>query len=206
MMWIKRVVTALCLAFSSPAAAQVGDVNVSGPYVHVQSGVTFPTVVGDFRRVSVRRYLADGSNEGIGYNHSSQHIAATVFIYPSPVLAANASADERAQACAVQLQSVQQEITTVHANAVLADFGETVLTQNGAEERGRNVSYRVTAPSRFGPNHPPLRSEAHLFCYVAGAWTIKYRFTYEDDARPREAVAAFLREFPWIAEPAAQAP
>jgi hypothetical protein len=205
-MWITRAFAGLCLAatLAGAAVAQVSDVAVSGTYVHEQSGVTFPTEVGDFRRVSVRRYAADGSNEGVGYNHTRQHIAATVYVYPSPPLADAASAEERAQACAAQLQTVQQEITTVHPSAAVVSVGESVLTQSGVEQRGVGASYRVTAPSRFGPNHPPLRSDTHLFCYVGGRWSIKYRLTYEDDAAFRESAAAFLRDFTWRPEAASQ--
>src|SRR5262245_57806718 len=73
----------------SAAAQQEVSVAQGEAYVQAASGMIFPSQVSEFTRVSVYRYAADGSDESAGYNlyRRGAHIAATVYVYPSPGLA-----------------------------------------------------------------------------------------------------------------------
>jgi hypothetical protein len=198
----KQILLALALCASGPAAAQPGEIAAVGGYVQEASGMSFPPSVGDFRRVSLRRYTEDGSNESAGYNRrdGASYVGATVYVYPSPAITSIGSPREaveeaRTTLCAQQAEAVRRELASVHPNLEPVEDGRTLLVQGERSFPGQRMSFRVTAPSGFGPSHPPLRSEAQLFCYVGGRWTVKYRFTYaEDFSGAAEHVAALMRE------------
>jgi hypothetical protein len=65
------------------------------------------------------------------------------------------------------------------------------------------AAYTFTAPLFAGRRNQPVRSEAYLFCYVGGRWSVKYRFTHPADQDVRALIGAFRRELAWTIEPAA---
>lgn len=68
--------------------AQPERLAVRGAYVHTASGITMPESIAGFQRDAVFRYDEDGLDVSAGYNlvTPSQHIAATVYVYPAPSL------------------------------------------------------------------------------------------------------------------------
>lgn len=50
---------------------------------------------------------------------------------------------------------------------------------------------------RFDGEIRPVRSEVHLYCYVAGDWFVKYRVTAPLAVTAPAAVEAFIRTGPW---------
>ena len=167
----------------------------------------FPTQVGEFRRVSVYRYAADGSDESAGYNlyQPGAHIAATVYVYPAPgTVIAKRPQPETApaakdQLCSGEFDRVQLEIEGAYE-------GDTLIEESGTahgETPGLRAVYTFTAPIFAGRRDQAVRSEAYLFCYVGGRWSVKYRFTYPADQDVRALIDAFMRDLAWTIEPAA---
>ncbi|MGH6949451.1 MAG: hypothetical protein ACREH4_01120 [Vitreimonas sp.] len=198
---------AVALAFataalaSSAAAQEEVSVPQGEAYVQAATGMTFPAQVGDFNRISVYRYAADGSNESAGYNlyRRGAEIAATVYVSPSPGLAIGPGSPPEtvlvAQAllCSAEFDRVQLGIQSAHE-------GEALVEESGTthgETPGFRATYTFTSPNFAGRRNIAVKSEAYLFCYVGGRWSVKYRFTYPADHDVRAAIDAFMRDLAW---------
>jgi hypothetical protein len=208
---MKRALIALTLLFAAapPTLAQERIELPKEAYTQAASGMTFPVRVGAFRRLdTVTRYAPDGSDESVGYNWEADEgrVSATIYIYPSPSLA-NASASNgnvdvaRVELCAAQFSSVTREVATVHPHAQVEANDIATLRQRNITYAGRELIFTVTSPSAFGKNHAPFRSEAYLFCYVGGRWSVKYRFTYPAAIDAADEITDFMRDLIWTIEP-----
>jgi hypothetical protein len=209
---LKRAILSLVALFSLAAAPLAHAQQVEIPeetYVQAASGMAFPVTLGRFERInSVTRYSPDGSDESVGYQWETKvgTVSATVYVYPSPTLssasAANGSVDQaRRELCDAQFAGILREIATVHPTATLIEDEPTTLQQRGVRFPGRKLAFTISSPSAFGKSHAPLRSEASLFCYVGGRWTVKYRFTYPAAVRAGRAIATFMRDLTWTITP-----
>jgi hypothetical protein len=200
--WRQILLVLAVWASASGAHGQPGEVRIRGEYAQEASGMTFPTAVGDFQRVSIYRYAEDGSNESGGYNRGGANglITATVYVYPSPPILSVGSPrdvieDTRNILCEQELAAIRNDLARVHPSLQEVENGPASLTQGDQSHFGRHLSLRVTSPSGFGQEHPPLRTDTHLFCYVGGRWTVKFRITHrEDSADAAEQVALFMRD------------
>lgn len=201
-MLIRGLLAALILGgvFAGAAVAQE-DVPVprDAPYVQSATGMSFPPAVGDFRRGRVTRYAPDGTDESAGYGRiiANGEIIATVYVYPSPALSGPATAEAQRAGCAQQFDAVLRELEGVYADESLVSQGETHLSQGGAERAGMGAVYTLTAPRFMGRENERLRSETHLFCYVGGRWSVKYRISYPENYNASAAIAAFMRDLTW---------
>ena len=199
----------LLLAFVGSAAAQgLTVLQPEGPYTQAASGMTFPLAVGDFKRDKVVRYKPDGTDESAGYNRVEprHEIAGTVYVFPSPRLTSigspqNVIEDARARLCEVQFRSVQKEVTGAHPDAKLVREEEVSLVQNGVTFVGHRASYSLTNPVFFGRRQQASRSDATIFCYAGGKWTVEYRFDYPDDYDAGAAIGDFIRDLSWTIRP-----
>lgn len=143
----------------SAAAQEEISVPQSETYVHVASGMMFPPQVGEFRRISVYRYAADGSDESAGYNlyQRGAHIAATVYVYPAPgTVVAKTPQPENAplakdQLCAGEFDRVQLQIERAYEGETLIEEGRTAHGETLAcapPTRSRRPSSPAGATSR----------------------------------------------------------
>ena len=78
--------------------------------------------------------------------------------------------------------------------AALLDEAEVSLPQAGSI--GHKATYRLTNANFFG-RRQVSRSEAYVFCYAGGKWTVEYRFDYPDDYDAGSAIAGFMRDLDW---------
>jgi hypothetical protein len=206
---MKRALLALVAGtlLAQPAAAQQDILlDRSTPYVQQASGMTFPAVVAGFGRSHrALRYRPDGADESVAYRLTMDggYVQATVYVYPSPSVVApgdQMEAARRAQ-CAAEFANVGRELMSAHPNVEMLENGPTEMSQSGARFTGEKLLLIIRAPSAFGENHAPLRSEAHLYCFVGGRWNVKYRFTYPEALTPRAEIAAFMQELVWTIAP-----
>jgi hypothetical protein len=203
------VAIALALAFAHPAAAQEQVALPNGPYVQAASGMAFPLQAGPFQRLeTATRYSPDGADESVGYRWTRKAgtVHATVYVYPSLSLAnagvARGGIDAaRRELCNAQFAGVEHELQTVHPTATVLENGAATITQAGAAYAGRKLVFVVSGPSAFGKDHAPLRSEAYLFCYVGGRWSVKYRFTYPAALDAQHGIEDFMRDLVWTIAP-----
>jgi hypothetical protein len=202
MTWRRLLVGfALCFSIAGAAAQGLNVLRPTGPYTQTASGMIFPESVGDFTRVNVIRYRPDGTDESGGYNRleTAHEINATVDVFPSPPITsfaspANVIDQARSRLCENLFASVQAEITTAHPDAELVETAEVSLPQSRSV--GHKATYRLTNPNFFG-RRQASRSEAHVFCYAGGKWTVEYRFDYPDDYDAAPAISNFMRDLAW---------
>jgi len=180
----------------------------SGPYIQMASGMIYPDTVDQFHRVNIIRYKPDGSDESAGYNDATplREINMTVYVFPSPTISSIGSPrtvveDTRRQLCQSQYEKVQQEVRGAHPDAVLAEKRDASLTQAGIIYAGHFASFDITNAKFFGRLDVPSRSEAFLYCYVGGKWSIEYRIDYPRDFDAADSIAKFMNDLVWTIPP-----
>jgi hypothetical protein len=193
---------ALCFLVAEAAAQGLNVLRPTGTYTQTASGMAFPESVGDFMRVNVIVYRPDGTDESAGYNRveQSHEISGTVYVFPSRPVTSFASpasviAQARARLCENFFASVQGEITSAHPDAELLDKEEVSLPQSSSI--GHKAVYRLTNANFFG-RRQVSRSEAYVFCYAGGKWTVEYRFDYPDDYNGAPTISIFMRDLAWM--------
>ena len=165
--------------------------------------MVFPEVVNDFQRVNIIKYNPDGSDESGGYNRIAPgaEINATVFIFPSLSLISIGSPqyvidDARSRLCQSQFHGVEQEVMSAHPDAQRLSEEPVSLEQQGVTQRGFRASYQLLNSKFFGRSQVS-RSDAYLFCFAGGKWTIEYRFDYPLNYDGTAPIAAFMRDLKW---------
>lgn len=191
------------LFLSGTAGAQYQKLDVQGPYTQAATGMVFPVAVGDFQRVNILQYSPNGTDMSAGYNRMQRmaEIVATVYVFPSPIVrgpeadtqAVNAV---RALACAAAFQRVQQEVMAAHPDAELLNTNEVVIPQLGVQQTGHLATYRMTLPDFFGRKQV-THSEAYVFCYAGGKWTVEYRIDYPENYNADIPISEFMRNLAW---------
>jgi len=170
--------------------------------------MSFPISVGAYQRFpNLVRYAADGSDESVSYRLTtdSGFVQATVYVYPSPTIATGAVTNgdlgaARTQNCAAQFDAVLRELASVHPRAQNVQSSTVNLPANdGAAPSGvaYGLVFTIEAPSAFGDEHPKLRSETSLYCYVGGRWNVKYRFTFPEAMTEEADISGFMRDLVW---------
>ncbi|MFZ2029961.1 MAG: hypothetical protein WAU68_06625 [Vitreimonas sp.] len=195
---------ALLLVLGAGAAAQDRvPLSTSEPYTQAASGMVFPPSIGDFQRVEVVRYNADGTDESAGYNRTTptMEIAATVYVFRSPSILSIGSPREtieitRSILCGRQTQAIQQEIMSVHPDATQIRTGAFALRQGGASYFGTKVSYAYSGDFA-GRTGSQLHSDLYVFCYAGGTWTIEYRIDYPAEYDAEDEIARFMNHLTW---------
>ena len=189
---------------STPADAPANPAKPYATYTQAASGMRYPAMIRDYKRVAVTRYNEDGTDESVGYNRVTPgtEISATIYVYPSPAVSGAGApelvAAERARKCGQQFQAALGELTIVHRDAVLISDGDVVLRQAGARYAGHKTVHKYAAPfDFFGRAHAPLMSETYMFCFVGGFWTVEYRIDYPRDYDAHADIAAFMHDLRW---------
>lgn len=190
------------------AAQAMTVLHPDGPYTQAATGMVFPTSVGDFRRVDIIHYKDDGTDESAGYNRIAPlaEISATVYVFPSPSLVSVGSsqetvADARKNLCEAQFRAIQQEVVTAHPDAILVSREAVTLEQQGLAGDGNKAVYTLTNGSFFGRANVKSRSEAYVFCYAGGRWTVEYRIDYPAEYDATAPIAEFMRNLTWTITP-----
>ena len=187
-----------------PVAAQGLDVlHPQGPFTEPMTGMLFPEAVNDFQRVNVIKYKPDGSDESGGYNRiiPDAEINATVYVFPSLSLISIGSPqyvidDARSRLCESQFHGVEREVMVAHPDAQRLSEEQVMLEQQGQIYRGFRASYKLLNPKFFGRSQVS-QSDAYLFCFVGGKWTVEYRFDYPLGYDAGPPIAAFMRDLKW---------
>lgn len=191
-----RIGLLLALAASpaaDPAAAQ-REVAAGEAYVHGPARTVFPTQVGEFRRAKVHRYDESGRDVSASYNLATPagRLLITVYIYPAA--AASASAD-RASKCNREFAAANLAVSSQHGNAAPVERGAARAAEGVDPGLGHRSVYRFASP--FDDRVQEIRSEIHLYCYVAGDWLVKYRVSAPAAVETSGPVEDFIRSGPW---------
>ena len=184
----------------APSHPQV--LSISGSYRHAPSGMEFPVSVDDFQRVLVIQYDAAGLNVSAGYNLNAPltKLAATFYVYPAPSVTsigspASVVATARAELCRRHFAAVMDEVVRAHPAGKLIRQEEVTLQQAGRAYPGWHAVFAY--PELFAGAVQALSSEAFVYCYVAGKWVMKYRFTGPENQDAGPIVREFMQRLAW---------
>ena len=181
--------------------AKPETIPATGAYTHAASGMSFPTAVGDFRRISLLRYDSAARDVSADYfmPDPSGGIAATVFVDPAPPLVPVGSPADlpaaRAISCESEVDRRKREILNLHPSAQLLQERSVSLVQGGAPHRGKAAEFEYDGT--FGGQRQAVHAEVYLFCYVGKGWALEYRFTTPKTYDAGGRIAAFMKSLSW---------
>jgi hypothetical protein len=194
------LVLAACSSAPRPLA-RPETIAVNGAYTHAASGMSFPTAVGDFRRVTLLRYDSAARNVSAYYfmPAPSGGIAATVYVDPAPPMVPAASPADvptaRAISCESEVDRRKREIYNLHPSAQLLQERNVSLVQAGASHRGKVAEFEYDGD--FGGQRQAVHAEVYLFCYVGSHWALEYRFTTPKTFDAGSRIAGFMKGLSW---------
>jgi len=182
-----------CAADRAALATELAEpVEIELTYVHQPSGMVFPQVVLDFKRVELLRYDKEGLDVSGGYNleRDTFAIIATVYVYPIPK-----SDDPATDIAASHFEGVKQAIVAAHPDAKLLQEDKVKITQGKISKTGLHALFRLSQATPAGQQMS--RSEAYLFTH--GKWFIKYRLTYPEAYAEQSAkdINEFMEKLKW---------
>lgn len=177
----------------APAASQPVPIEASGDYAHTASGMILPPSVAGFRRVGVYRYDAAARDVSANYHLdlASGRVLASAYVYPMPP----AGGATREDACRQEFALRQGELTGVRRGARLLAEGAAAPPKGFAGIPGYRAAYGIEGS--IGGQPRLLRTELHVFCFVAERWIIKYRFTGPEAPDTARAIETFATSLRW---------
>jgi hypothetical protein len=133
-------------------------------------------------------------------------ITATMYVFPSPRVTSigspqNVIAEARALVCQAQFKAIEREVTTAHPDAALTADGPFTLAQGQAAYDGFKASYDLINARFFERQNVASKSDAYVFCFAGGKWTVEYRFDYPRDFDAASLIADFMRDLAWTIAP-----
>jgi hypothetical protein len=191
--WAARILlAAAAMAAWQPAFGQ-REIESDGPYLHAGARAVFPLSVGEFRRSDIYQYDDEGLDVSASYNLMTPQgrLLITAYIYP----ATPGAAAERTRLCDAEFGATKMAISSQHDNAVPVEEGRALAIPGTDPTLAHRAVYRFSGP--FDDHVQPIRSEAHLYCYVGGDWLVKYRASAPAAVETRARVEAFIRAGPW---------
>jgi hypothetical protein len=195
--------TAALALFAGPAAAQQ-RIERRGTIAHAAAGAHFPERIGEFRRTSAYQYDRSGQDISASYvlNRGDRALVVTVYVYPAarigsaPDPKSRESAEvSRAALCDREFRNVQAAIGDNHRDAEMVEEGEAPAAEGIGRALARRSVHRFVA--EFDDREQPVRSEVDLYCFVGGAWLVKYRATSNADFDAGDDIRGFIRSGPW---------
>lgn len=179
----------------SPAVFSPNIIQATGEYTQTSTGQVFPESLGSFSRVGITGYNAEGSDIGVGYNHSSLPIAVTLYSYPAPAIKSTGSPPEVIEAARNSLfvgayNQSRQDIILAHQNNELVAESTFNLHQNDKVYSGRQAAFNYT--DNFAGQVQPLLS--HLYLFQAGDYLYKYRVTHPANMNVENEITTFMED------------
>ncbi|HST36965.1 MAG TPA: hypothetical protein VLK25_10105 [Allosphingosinicella sp.] len=198
---MKAWIAAIALFAAAPLAAQPQDITAPGTVPHRAAGTGFPESIGDFRRLGVVRYDAEGRDISANYQlvRDDGEIRASIYIYPGEP---DGSAARRERACADHFEGVEAAIRQAYPGAARVEGGEAPARAGVPAGLAHRSVFRIEADIGRGPE--ALASESRLYCFVAGSWLVKYRISAPASMDARAAIESFVRRGPWPGEAAGE--
>jgi hypothetical protein len=173
-------------------------IEVSGPYQHAPSGMTFPTSLGSFQRSGVMRFDRDGKDVSVGYNCKDERhpIVATSYVYPALEVQSFASPPEmvaqmRARLAVNAYEEPKRGVLAAHPGARLVAEGDAPAHFAGALQPGRMAVFELE--EELEGVRVPVRS--YLFVYLdvpRRDWVVKFRITHPRGMNGDEEIRAFI--------------
>jgi len=178
---------------NQPDAPHFSEIKTSDIYIHVPTGMQFPTEIAGFKRVKVLQYDRTGSNVSAGYtlDYFGFKIAeVTVYIYPVEIEPGSGP---------ISLEKHYDELRAllfnIYADARDLEDGEIKIGQPFGPQTGLMFKFTHRPSKLFNSK----LCYAKLYLFEHGPWFIKYRVTnpVKDDLRVEQEFGAFLQMLTW---------
>lgn len=202
---MKAWIAAIALLAAVPLGAQPQDVTAPGTVPHRTARTGFPETIGDFRRLAVVRYDADGNDISANYQlvRDDGEVRATIYIYPAtPGLPPPVAPDVRERICREHFDGIEAAIRQAYGQGVRIERTEAApMPRVDPHLMYRSVA-RIEADIGRGPE--PLISETRLYCFVDFVWLVKYRISASAGMDASAAIESFVRLGPWPGQAAGE--
>jgi hypothetical protein len=179
-------VVSCALALAGCPSIPPAQLDPGGPWVHAESGITFPETHAGFVRVSRSSY--GDSNARVGYDDTRRGVALTLYVR-EPLRSEDGALLSPEMALAAEQYAIVERRSEVSPIEVPV-----------APERCGSATLRSAAAFRYDEIFAGRRQpvESLLLLYDATPWSVKFRVTYPigRTAEARAAVQAFIDEFP----------
>lgn len=164
-----------------PPSFSAGSSHIS-PWVHRDSGFSFPASVAGFVRGTPNQYDTAGQDVSVGYDYFKPRIVATFYVYPT-----------EGKTQGEEFLRRQREVTTMYPAAQLVSTGTAKVTPK--ELPAMIATYAI--PKMFEQDNQPMRSL--LLVGQRGDRFIEYRISFPVSGGEAATKAAqdFLAEFAW---------
>jgi hypothetical protein len=188
------VVLASCLALAAcprPAVLAPEPIEVVGMFVHAPSRFEFPPRYGEFERIEINQFDAEGNTVGVDY-HLDADLTITLTLYVKAPLRA---ATGEPLSLPNQLDVEEAAIGYAHHDATRRAAWTPRRTRNGETEPGHARAFRYH--EHFGGSLRLVTSVLYLFAF--DGWVVKIRATFPAfQEQPAHAVVqTFVSTFPW---------
>lgn len=191
---IKTIAAAIALGLagisavsSEPAVAQERLHNPAGIWIHENSGAIFPRFLGGAERVTITKFVDDGSDVGISYNmrNGDDNLHLSVYVYP-------------------KLAGIDCKQTYEGAKASVEQYGGAALVTESRKTSPSGVgsgsayyaSYSIPAGA-MRPDMPELVSDLYLYCSPSTNWLVKYRASWTGSANDMPDIGSLLQQVGW---------
>jgi hypothetical protein len=161
----------------------------------------FPLAVEGFRRGVVQRYDQEGLDLSAGYDlyDPSHKIAATVYVYPAPLLVSIGSSPEvvaiaHARLAKNEFEARKREILQSHPGSRLIEESDVSISNGAGAKAGKMATFEYNG--LFASERQALKSHLYMFNFVGGKWALKYRITYPQFFDATKDVEAILKGVP----------
>jgi hypothetical protein len=195
-LWILAAVLA-----ATPAALDAQErIDRPGPVEHRAAAAAFPERIGEFRRSNVYSYDPAGTNLSATYQLGGPGalLILTIYIYPTAQAEATFGAEtagDRGRLCGSDFEEAREAIRQRNPAAKLTEDGAAPDVNGVPAGLTHRSVYEMVAP--FDQQEQEVRSELDLYCYVGGAWQVKYRVTSHPRIDADDALRRFIRSGPW---------
>lgn len=191
------VLLALTIAGCITPSYKPQNIEVSGSYTQVGTGITFPPSSGIFRRVQLVSFNEQASHMYVGYNSEliAQPITVSAYVYPAPAVTSFGSPPEVIATARQKLWSdhqkqQKQEILMAHPGGQLIAESAVTLTYRGQRVPGLRVDYEF---------HEPYQGEVQkissaLYLFDLGNNVLKFRVSSPIAVNSTAPVAQLMAE------------
>lgn len=194
-----------CPSASRENLAGPDTLEISGPFSHIPSGMKFPQAVENFKRSIIKRYDVEGTDVSVGYDlyQESKVIAATVYVYPSPSIVSIGSSSHIVKTaqetlCLKEFDVRKWEISRAHPGAKLIQEKDVSSPVGRLGLPGKSAIFEYE--DLFAGVRQSLLARVDLYCYVAGKWNVKYRFSYPATFNAMQDLSIFKEYLLWPEE------
>ena len=175
-----------CVYFARPPHSEPLEASIvissEEPFIHTETGISFPLHAGEFKRVRVEQFDEEAYDVAVGYQERTPQgdIDVTLYLAPGPTLMSgmgNRPQDQQLAFLEEALEGGKQGLLLVNPESTVDSEGPSSLI---AGHQGLCTFFSVPRTSAFGDT--TVGVETHVFI-VDTLWFLKVRASYAPACR-----------------------